>query len=136
MIDECKCLVMKDKIGVYLVMINVVIKNIIFILINKLVGNDNCMIFLVSVSNIVVIFDNIFKEIENKFGFKFSDICICMKIFEFGYMMLFVIVDKYFDCVIFYYCGVNLFMMMGFCDMKISNKNFGFDILDIMKVLG
>lgn len=136
MIDERKRLAMKDKTGVYSAMINVATKNTTSTLINKLAGNDNRTISLASASNIVVISDNTLKEIENKLGSKLSDIRTRTKIFESGYMMLLVIVDKHFDRVTFYHRGVNLPTTMGLRDMKISNKNSGPDILDIMKALG
>lgn len=136
MIDERKRLAMKDKTGVYSAMMNVATKNTTSTILNKLTGNSAYTISLASASNIVVISDNTLKEIENKLGSKLSDYRTRTKIFESGYMMLLVVVDKHFDRVTFYHRGVNLPTTMGLRDMKISNKNSGPDILDIMKALG
>lgn len=136
MIDERKRLAMKDKTGVYSAMMNVATKNTTAALLNRLTGGNAHTISLASASNIVVISDNTLKEIENKLGSKLSDYRARTKIFESGYMMLLVVVDKHFDRVTFYHRGVNLPTTMGLRDMKISNKNSGPDILDIMKALG
>lgn len=136
MIDERKRLLMKDKAGVYSAMINVATKNTSSVILNKLTGGKSGSPSLASSSNIVVISDTTLKEIENKLGTKLSDFRTRTKIFESGYMMLLVVIDKHFDRVTFYHRGVNLPTTMGLRDMKISNKNSGPDILDIMKAMG
>lgn len=129
MIDERKKLLMKDKSGVYSAMVQAATNNTM----RGLTRNNPSM---AASSNIVVISDTTAKEVEHKLGGKLSDPRTRTQVFESGYMMLLIIVDKQFDRVTFYHRGIASPTSMGLRDIKISNKNNGPDIMDILKAFG
>ena len=128
MIDNRKKLLLDDKTGTY----QRILRN----------ANNHRMAGLTSdktpaaqSSNIVVISEATAREIEQKSGFQFKNPNSRAKLFEAGYMMLIVIIDPQYERVTFYHRGVAAPTNVGVRDIKMSNKNGGPDVTDIMKML-
>lgn len=91
---------------------------------------------LVSASNIYIISEEVAKEVEAKYGAKFSSNKMRERLFENTYAMLFVVVDREWERVTFYTRGISSSTDLSIKEIKAANKGKnGPDILDIMKSL-
>lgn len=88
---------------------------------------------LATASNIYVISEQTQAELENKLGGKLSNARIREQLFEAGYMMILVVIDRSWERVTFYHRGIALPTTLGIKDIKNSNKGSGPDIGDILK---
>lgn len=129
LIDNRKKLLMKDKSGVY----SSVVAQASNHAMNGLMGRNPS---LAAASNIVVISDATQAAIENKLGTRLSDVRTRNKMFQSGYMMILVVIEKRFDRITFYHRGVANPTSVSLRDIKVSNKGSGPDLMDVMKALG
>lgn len=129
LIDNRKKLLMKDKSGVY----SSVVAQASNHAMNGLMGKNPS---LAAASNIVVISDATQAAIENKLGTRLSDVRTRNKMFQSGYMMILVVIEKRFDRITFYHRGVANPTSVSLRDIKVSNKGSGPDLMDVMKALG
>lgn len=127
MIDNRKKILMDDKDGTY----QRILKNANYHRAAGLVGDKS----VAQSSNIVVMSEDTARQIEQKSGFQFKNATSRAKLFEAGYMMLMVIIDPQYERITFYHRGVAAPTNVGVRDIKMSNKNGGPDVTDIMKLL-
>ena len=128
MIDNRKKLLLDDKTGTY----QRILRNANN---HRLAGLTSDKTPAAQSSNIVVMSETTAREIELKSGFQFKNSNSRAKLFEAGYMMLIVIIDPQYERVTFYHRGVAAPTNVGVRDIKMSNKNGGPDVTDIMKML-
>ena len=128
MIDNRKKLLLDDKSGTY----QRILRNANN---QRLAGLTSDKTPAAQSSNIVVMSEATAREIEQKSGFQFKNPNSRAKLFEAGYMMLIVIIDPQYERVTFYHRGVAAPTNVGVRDIKMSNKNGGPDVTDIMKML-
>ena len=128
MIDNRKKLLLGDKSGTY----QRILRNANN---QRLAGLTSDKTPAAQSSNIVVMSEATAREIEQKSGFQFKNPNSRAKLFEAGYMMLIVIIDPQYERVTFYHRGVAAPTNVGVRDIKMSNKNGGPDVTDIMKML-
>lgn len=88
---------------------------------------------LATASNIYIISEQTQSEIENKLGGKLSSVKVREALFESGYMMILVIIDRSWERVTFYHRGIALPTTLGIKDIKNANKGSGPDIGEILK---
>lgn len=129
LIDSKKKLLMKDKSGVY----SSVVAQASNHAMNGLVGKAPS---LAASSNIVVISDATQAAIESKLSARLSDVRTRNKMFQSGYMMLLVVIDKRFDRITFYHRGIANPTTVALRDIKATNKGSGPDLMDMMKAFG
>lgn len=129
LIDNRKKLLLKDKSGVY----SSVVAQASNHAANGLMGKNPS---LAAASNIVVISDTTQAAIEAKLSARLSDVRTRNKMFQSGYMMLLVVIEKRFDRVTFYHRGIANPTSVSLRDIKISNKGSGPDLMDIVKAFG
>ena len=128
MIDNRKKLLLADKTGTY----QRILRNASN---QRLAGLTSDKTPAAQSSNIVVMSEATAREIEQKSGFQFKNPNSRAKLFEAGYMMLMVVIDPQYERVTFYHRGVAASTNVGVRDIKMSNKNGGPDVTDIMKML-
>lgn len=128
MIDNRKKLLLDDKSGTY----QRILRNASN---QRLAGLTSDKTPAAQSSNIVVMSEATAREIEQKSGFQFKNPNSRAKLFEAGYMMLMVVIDPQYERVTFYHRGVAASTNVGVRDIKMSNKNGGPDVTDIMKML-
>lgn len=88
---------------------------------------------LASASNIYVISEQTAADLEHKLGGKLSNPRIREALFESGYMMILVVVDRAWERVTFYHRGISASTNLGVKDIKSANKGTGPDISQILK---
>ncbi len=88
---------------------------------------------LASASNIYVISEQTASELESKLGGKLNNPRIREQLFESGYMMLLVVIDRAWERVTFYHRGLTSSTNLGVKDIKNANKGSGPDIGAILK---
>lgn len=88
---------------------------------------------LVSASNLVVISEEVAKQVESKLGGKLSNPKIRQKAFDNTYAMIIVVVDREYQRVVFYSRGISASTDLSFKEIKNISKNKGPDIMDILK---
>lgn len=88
---------------------------------------------LASASNIYVISEQTASELETKLGGKLSNTRIRDALFESGYMMILVVVDRAWERVTFYHRGIAAGTNLGIKDLKNANKGSGPDISALLK---
>lgn len=88
---------------------------------------------LVSASNLFVISEAVAKELEAKLGGKLSNPRVRNMAFENTYAMIICVVDREYERVTFYHRGIAAATDVSIKDIRMSNKNKGPDIMDILK---
>lgn len=158
MIDERKRILIKDKEGVYSQMVSNANAGNSRNFFGRLFNGDNpvgkiAKAFrggpsgtpsLATASNIAVISDTTLRSIEDKLGGKITSGQVRNKLFrttkedlfDSGYLMLLVVIDKQYERVNIYHRGVDTYTSLSIRDIKVSNKGSGPDIMDILKALG
>lgn len=126
LIDENKKAMINDKTGIHSEIIRRVTNT-------KLAGLQNKDPSLNVASNLYVISEVTKAAVERKLGGHLKSPLVRNKIFESGYAMIIVVVDRQWDMVTFYYRGVAAATTMSLRDLKIANKGSGPDIGDILK---
>lgn len=88
---------------------------------------------MATASNIYIISEQTQAELESKLGGKLQSPKIREALFESGYMMILVVIDRSWERVTFYHRGITMPTTLGIRDIKNSNKGSGPDIGDILK---
>ena len=126
MIDAHKKAMMADKDGVLSEIINRSNSS-------KMSSMFSQKVNLASASNIYVISEQTAAELESKLGGKLNNPRIREALFESGYMMILVVIDRAWERVTFYHRGIAAGTNLGIKDIKNANKGSGPDISQILK---
>lgn len=126
LIDEHKKAMMHDHTGIHSQIISRVNNN-------KLAGLANRDPSLNVASNLYVISEVTAKEIEHKLGGKLSNHGTRDKIFDSGYAMIIVVIDRQWERMTFYHRGIATSTTVSLKDIQMSNKKSGPDVGDILK---
>ncbi len=126
LIDKHRSTLIKDKSGIYEQIIN------------RENNNFRAGLFtqnpsLATASNLVVTSSDTIALIEQKIGAKFSNYKTRQQIFDNTNLMIMAVVHKDWERVIFYHRGIHESSEVSIKDIKVSNKNNGPDIGDILK---
>jgi hypothetical protein len=84
-------------------------------------------------SNLYVISEVTAAVIERKVGGKLANPLVRKKIFESGYAMIIVVINRQWERVTFYHRGIAAATEVSLRDIKIGNKGSGPDVGDILK---
>lgn len=100
---------------------------------NKLAGLANRDPSLNVASNLYVISEVTAKALEHKLGGKLSNAHNRDKIFDSGYAMIIVVIDREWEQITFYHRGIVSFTTVSLKDIKKASKGSGPDVGDILK---
>lgn len=84
-------------------------------------------------SNLYVISEVTAKALEHKLGGKLGTFSVRQKIFQSGYAMIIVVIDRQWETVTFYHRDLSTFTSVRLSDIKKANKGSGPDVGDILK---
>ena len=99
----------------------------------KMAGLANKNPSLNVASNLYVISEVTAAEIEHKLGGKLQNPHTRAKLFDSGYAMIVVVIDRKYEMITFYHRGISTSTTVRLRDIKMSNKGSGPDIGDILK---
>lgn len=126
LIDAHKQEILKDKTGIYGEILKRR-KN------NALATIASGQPSIATASNILVCTSNTLRTLEGNIGKQMKDFNTRQKLFEGSYLMLIAVIDKEWDRVTIYHRGINLPTEVSMRDLKVSNRNTGPDVMEIMK---
>lgn len=126
LIDAHKQEILKDKTGIYGEILKRR-KN------NALATIASGQPSIATASNILVCTSNTLRTLEGNIGKQLKDFNTRQKLFEGSYLMLIAVIDKEWDRVTIYHRGINLPTEVSMRDLKVSNRNTGPDVMEIMK---
>lgn len=84
-------------------------------------------------SNLYVISEVTATALEHKVGGKLSSASVRSKIFESGYAMIIVVIDRQWERISFYHRGISTYTTVNLRDLKVSNRGTGPDVAEILK---
>lgn len=125
-IDEHKKNLSEDKSGIYLAMMQQRAKN------NAANVTSGGRVSLNNASNLVVVSRETLTQAELKLGISFDSFTQRQKIFENGYMMIILVMDRRWQRATFYTRGIKNTTTVSFKDLHSIEKSGGSDIGDIL----
>ena len=126
LIDENKKAMLHDHTGIHSQIIDRVNNN-------KLAGLANRDPSLNVASNLYIISEVTAKAIEHKLGGKLNNPHTREKIFNAGYAMIIVVIDREWEQITFYHRGISSSSTVSLKDIKKASKGSGPDVGDILK---